>query len=176
MPNKRFYNPIIKDEIEILLESKHKLVFRTYLQPNGGQSGLHYHTNITETFKIIQGSLNIFHNGKERVLKTNDELSIKKFESHKFFNKTNDVVIFEVEINDPKEIMKGLQIIYGLANDRKVYKNGLPKNILYTAIAINKMDAYIPNVPLFVQKVGISILALVGKITGLESRLVSIYC
>ena len=57
MNKHKFSNPIIKDEIEILEDTVQRLVFRTYLQPDGGQTKLHYHTRFTEKFKIIEGEL-----------------------------------------------------------------------------------------------------------------------
>lgn len=174
--NNRFSNPVIKDEIEILFESDEKLIFRTFLKPNGGQSGVHYHTKITEKFTIIEGELNVIVNNIESVLKTNNELVISALDRHQFINKSGKNVIFEVEITPSIQIKNGLQIIYGLAQDGKIYKNGLPTNIFYMAIAIKMMDAYVPDLPLFIQKTGILSLAFIGKITGLEKKIVKKYC
>lgn len=173
--NNTFCNPIIKDKIQIIYESKDKLIFKAYLQPKGGQSGQHFHTEITEKFKIIKGELNLILNKKKKILKPNEQIVIEKFDTHQFFNNSNENVIFEVEITPAKEIRKALQIMYGLAKDGKVYKNGLPKNIFHTAIGIKMMDAYIPNVPVFIQKIGISTLSYIGDKFGLKKKLLSLY-
>ncbi|WP_108869005.1 cupin domain-containing protein [Aquimarina aquimarini] len=174
--NNRFSNPIIKDEIEVLNESKEKLIFKTFLKPNGGQSRLHYHTKITEKFKIIEGELHVILNNDKRILKPNNEVLIKEFDTHQFYNKSDKNVVFEVEITPARHIKKALQIIYGLAKDGKVYKSGMPKNIFYMAIGLNMMDAYIPEAPRIIQKLGISILAAIGRIIGLEKKLMLQYC
>jgi len=173
--NNIFSNPVIKDKIEILYESEEKLIFRTYLQPKGGQSGLHYHTAITEKFKIIEGELNVIINNEKKQLQASEQAIIKKFDTHQFFNNSNEQVIFEVEITPAKEIKKALQIMYGLAKDGKVYKNGLPKNIIYTAIGIYMMDAYVPTIPRFLQKMGIIPLAYLAKSIGIEKKLILKY-
>ncbi|MFL1897436.1 cupin domain-containing protein [Aquimarina sp. 2-A2] len=174
--NKRFSNPIIKDEIEILYESDEKLVFRTCLQADGGQSGLHYHTKINERFKIIDGELTITVNKTKSIIKSNDEATIHPFDVHRFENTSNTAVVFEVTITPPLEIKKALQIFYGLAKDGKVYSNGLPRNILYMAIGLHMMDAYIPNVSRSMQRLGITTLAVMGKAFGLKKKLIQRYC
>lgn len=172
----RFSNPIIKDEIEILHDTKEKLVFRTYLEAGGGQSGIHYHTKITEKFKGIEGELTVMVNGEKKKLKPNSETVIKPYDTHQFLNASGEKVIFEVEITPGLNIINGLKIFYGLAKDGKVYKNGLPKNIFYTAVGLKMLDAYVINVPLRFQKMGISILAAIAKKIGVEQKLMSRYC
>jgi mannose-6-phosphate isomerase-like protein (cupin superfamily) len=172
----KFSNPILKDEIEILFDSKDILVFNTSLQPQSGQTQLHYHTKITETFKVILGNLQVTLDNDIMSLKENEVKEIKPFTNHQFYNATSKTVIFEVTVNQPGQLREGLQIMYGLANDDKVYKNGLPKNLLKMAIGLQKMDAYIPGAPRFIQKMGISILARLGKVVGLEQILLNKYC
>lgn len=174
--NQRFSNPIIKDEIEILYESKEKLIFRTYLDAGGGQARVHYHTKITEKFKVIEGELTVILNNEKRVLSSTTETTIKPYDVHQFFNTSDKRVVFEVEIRPAQNVIKGLKIFYGLAKDEKVCKNGLPKNIFYTAVGLKMLDGYIPNVPLWFQKLGISILAAIAKKIGVEQKLISRYC
>jgi quercetin dioxygenase-like cupin family protein len=172
----KFSNPIIKDEIEILFESNEKLVFRTVVKPSGGQSGVHYHIKITEEFKIISGELTVNLNGQKLTLKPGDHYVIKPFDCHQFLNESKNNVVFEVVVTPSIDVKRGLQIIYGLAAEDKVYKNGLPKNILSAAIAIQMMDAYVPKIPLSIQKIGIGVLVFVGKKTAVKKKLVSRYC
>ncbi|MBU2062523.1 MAG: cupin domain-containing protein [Bacteroidetes bacterium] len=172
----KFSNPVIKDEIEILFESKEKLVFRTVVKPSGGQAGVHYHTKITEEFKIISGELMVNLNGKKLTLKSEDHYVIKPFDRHQFLNESKNDVVFEVMVSPSMDIKRGLQVIYGLATEDKVYKNGLPKNLLSAAIAIQMMDAYVPKIPLSIQKIGIGVLAFLGRKTAVQKKLISRYC
>lgn len=172
----KFSNPIIKDEIEIIFESQEKFIFRTLLRPTGGQSGLHYHTKISEEFKIITGELTVVINNVKRVLKRNEVVLVKPFDTHQFLNESSSDVLFEVTVTPAIEIKNGLQVIYGLADDNKVFKNGLPKNIFYAAIAIHMMDAYVPGLPLLIQKIGIKTFAFIGKKIGITKKLIACYC
>ncbi len=173
---KRFSNPIIKDQIEILEDSEYKLIFRTYLQSGGGQSTFHYHSKLNEKFTIIEGELSVMLNSNEKVLKTNDEQIIKPFTIHKFYNTSDKEVIFDVEVTNAKQMKNALLIMYGLTADGKTNKDGLPNNIFHTAIGLKMMDAFTPEIPLILQKIGITVLATLGKIIGIEKILLQKYC
>ena len=174
--NVTFSNPILNNEIGILSESEESLVFKTTLLPQSGQTQKHYHTKITEVFKVISGELQVFINNKPFLLKENETRQISPFTKHQFYNPTNKTVVFKVTVNTPGKLREGLQIMYGLAEDGKVYKNGLPKNILLMAIALQKMDTYVPNIPRGVQNLGITVLAFLGKTLGLEQKHLRKYC
>ncbi|WP_107037759.1 cupin domain-containing protein [Brumimicrobium mesophilum] len=171
-----FSNPIIKDRLRIIENSKYKLIFRTFLESGGGQNQLHYHSKINETFKIIQGELNIIINNEEKILRTGDEYSILPYTNHMFYNKSDKQVVFDVEIKSPNKMMNALQIMYGLSSDEKTNKEGLPNNIFHTAIGLNLMDAFSPKIPFIVQKTGISFFYNLGKILGIEKQLINKYC
>ncbi|AUC77090.1 cupin domain-containing protein [Olleya sp. Bg11-27] len=171
-----FSNPLIKDRIEILDNSEYKLTFRTFLESGGGQSQLHYHTKINETFKVISGELNIAFNNTEIILRVGNEYSIAPYTNHFFLNKSDKTVIFDVEILNPKKMIYALQIMYGITSDGKTNNEGLPSNILHAAIGLNMMDAFSPKVPLIIQKIVFSTLAIFGKIMGTEKLLIRKYC
>ncbi|MEM6685971.1 MAG: cupin domain-containing protein [Bacteroidota bacterium] len=170
-----FSNPIIKDRVEILEDTDQLLKFRTYLEAGGGQNELHYHASITETFTMIKGELCVKLATSEIVLKAGDVKTIPQFTHHMFYNKSDSEVVFDVEITHPQNMLKALQIMYGLTKDGKVTKKGIPKNISHTAIGIKMMDAFSPKIPHFIQKFGINTLAFLGKISGLEKKLLTKY-
>ncbi|CAL2077897.1 cupin domain-containing protein [Tenacibaculum sp. 190524A02b] len=170
-----FSNSVIKDRIEVIENSKHILRFRTFLEKGGGQNQLHYHTKINETFKVVQGELSVVLNKKESILKAGSSYTIPASTAHMFYNNSNEQVIFDVEILNPQKMIHGLKIMYGLANEGKINKEGLPKNIFYLTIALHMMDTFSPRIPYFIQKSGILILASLGKVLGIEKRLIEKY-
>lgn len=171
-----FSNSIIKDRLKIIENSNYKLIFRTFLESGGGQNQFHYHSKINETFKIIQGELNIVINKEEKTLITGDKYSISPFTNHMFYNRSDKQVIFDVEIKSPKKMINALQIMYGLTNDEKINKEGLPYNIFHTAIGLNLMDAFSTKIPFIIQKIGISFFYSLGKVLGIEKQLINKYC
>jgi len=178
MQNKtiEFSNSIIKNRIEILENTALKLVFRTFLEPNGGQNQLHYHSKLNETFKVVEGELTLFIDKTEKKLACGETYCILHKTNHMFLNTSQKQVIFDVEIINPKKIINALQIIYGLANNGKTTKHGLPKNIFHIAICLNMMDTFSPKVPYVIQKYGFLAIASIGRIFKIEKRLVDRYC
>ena len=174
--NCTFSNPILKDRIKILKETENQLIFRTYLEPTGGQSKLHFHTKIIEKFQVIQGELTVLLDKDENVFRTNESQLIAPLTSHRFYNKSNEEVVFDVEITHPGRMKHALQIMYGLAEDGKTNKAGLPKNLFHLAIGLNMMDAYSPDFSQKLQHFAIKTLADLGKAMGMEKKLMEKYC
>ncbi|SFU55509.1 Mannose-6-phosphate isomerase, cupin superfamily [Pustulibacterium marinum] len=171
-----FSNPILKDRIEVLQHTSEKLIFRTYLEPGGGQTDLHYHTQIEEKFTVIRGTLSLYLGTEETLLTTKQSAIALPFCSHRFFNNSNEVVIFDVEILQPKQTLCALKILYGIAEHGKITRDGLPKNKLHLAIALKMMDAYSPKIPQQLQHTAILLLAGFGKFLGVQKKLVTMYC
>jgi mannose-6-phosphate isomerase-like protein (cupin superfamily) len=174
--NYSFSNPILKDRIEILKDTDNILIFRTFLEPNGGQTGLHYHTKFSEKFRIAKGELSVFLGKEKKVFKANESLIIEQFTSHKFFNTSHEEVIFDVEIINPKKMKYALQIIYGIAKEGKINNLGLPRNVFHLAIGLDMMNAYSPDFPHIMQFIAIKTLSGFGKMVGIEKELLKRYC
>lgn len=171
-----FSNPILKDRIQILKDIQDRLVFRTYLAPNGGQTELHYHTAFTEKFEVIKGMLCVFLDQELKVFNANESQMILPNTAHRFYNNTDEEVIFDVEIINPGKMKYALQIMYGLAKDGKTNKVGLPLNVFHLAIGLSMMNAYSPNFPQVFQYIALSFLARLGKFIGVEKKLMEKYC
>ncbi len=174
--NTRFSNSILRDEIEILEDSENILRFRTYLAPNSGQNKLHFHSKIEEHFSIKKGSLVTYINGQKKVLKEGDQATISPFTNHRFFNTSQQTSIFEVTVLNPEKLKKGLQIMYGLANDGKTNIQGLPRNVLHAAIGLKMLNAFASNIPYLLQVAGITTLVFIGNFFGIEKKLSVKYC
>ncbi|TCI91330.1 cupin domain-containing protein [Tenacibaculum sp. M341] len=174
--NMKFSNPIIKDQIEILESSKHQLLFRTILAANGGQNQLHYHTAIKEIFKVRKGKLTVVVGDSKKVLTEGDEAIINSGVHHMFLNVSEEEAVFDVTVENPKRMIEGLQIMYGLASDGKINSKGLPKNIFHTVIALKMLDAFSPKYPFVIQKSIISLLSFLGTLFGVKKKLLDKYC
>lgn len=174
--NYSFSNPILKDQITILQDTENKLVFKTYLEPNGGQTELHYHTKISERFEVVQGELAVFLDKDKKIFKAGDSQLIEPYTPHRFYNNSLEQVIFDVEIINPKKIKFALQIMYGLAKAGRTNSIGLPKNVFHLAIGLNMMNAYSPDYPRNLQYIAIKVLAGLEKIIGIEKKILDKYC
>lgn len=98
----------------------------------GGGSELHYHDKFVETFKARKGELSVELDGELLVLEEGQEKRIEKLALHRFFNPSANPITFEVKIEPAsRNFEEFLQIMYGLAEDGKTNKQGIPTNLLH---------------------------------------------
>jgi quercetin dioxygenase-like cupin family protein len=109
------------------------------LSPGGGNP-LHYHFDYEETFTAKKGTLTV-KKAKSQSLTLNPEESytVKRNEVHGFANTTQEPITFEVKLSPGQPGFEdSLRIIYGLAHDGLMNKNGAPKD-LATAFILGEM-------------------------------------
>jgi quercetin dioxygenase-like cupin family protein len=152
---RRIYNPIQKDYVTFLKTSaetngEYTLV-EVELAPKGGV-GIHFHKTYSEKFDCIEGVVSV------QLGSTVHQLSAGQFDciegvvsvqlgstvhqlsagqtataqpniNHRFFNTTDKVCKFKVELRPASRgFEQSLQIGYGLARDGEVRSNGFPKD------------------------------------------------
>ncbi len=124
-------NPSIKDKITFIrtAEESHDAIteIEVELAPKGGND-LHYHKSFDEEFTAIEGNLGLEVNGRKITLKPGETAIAKKGEHHRFFNPSDtETILFIVRITPGNTGFENcLRIAYGLANDGKIGKSGLP--------------------------------------------------
>ena len=127
----------------------------------------HFHPKALETFTVLQGVLNMHHNGGEFTLKPDDgTVIVKPNDIHCFWNDSNNKVTFRSKITPVGNIEKGIRATYLLGSAGKMNKNNLPKNIFELAFLGQLVDSYVTNVPVFVQKAFLAIIASIGDLLG----------
>jgi hypothetical protein len=67
-----------------------------------------------------------------------------------------------------------LRVIYGLAADGKVLKNGVPRNPLHTALLLEWGETRLPGAFAVLER-GLRLLALVARLAGVDRRLMARY-
>jgi quercetin dioxygenase-like cupin family protein len=131
-------NPVFGDTCTFIKTSKETNGQYSHLEATlapGGKNPLHKHRSYSETFTCLEGDLSLTVEDKEVTLHPGDTFTIPKGTAHRFLNRTNKVVKFQVVFtpgNTGAENM--LRIIYGLACDGKANKEGVPKSISSIAL------------------------------------------
>src|SRR4030095_4896978 len=155
MKKRIFENPLMKDRI-MLVESSNEsggahTLIEMELQP-GGANRLHYDKFITERFTAIRGELWV-EVGRNRIrLQPGESITAPADFVHRFYNPGSRSVIFRIKLTPGHEMFeKSLVIVYGLAADGRVHKNGIPKNLDHLALLMSMTDTAIPGLFSFVQ-------------------------
>ncbi len=155
MKKRIFENPLMKDRI-MLVESSNEsggahTLIEMELQPGSGNH-LHYHKYITERLTAIRGELWV-EIGRNRIrLQPGESITAPADVVHRFYNPGSRSVIFRIKLTPGHEMFeKSLVIVYGLAADGRVHKNGIPKNLDHLALLMSMTDTGIPGILSFIQ-------------------------
>jgi quercetin dioxygenase-like cupin family protein len=172
-------NPLIKDQVTFLTtleESGGQYEFVEVRLAGGGGNGLHFHTTYDEEFTAVEGDLHIECDGEEIILHPGKKAIAPKGSVHKFYNPSKEPIIFYVKIIPARSFEKTLRIAYGLANDKKVSAQGIPRNPLELAVLFYAGESYLPGMPLVIQRSLFGLLYYFAKFLGTEKRLLKKYC
>jgi quercetin dioxygenase-like cupin family protein len=171
---RRITNPVVGDVL-IVVESgeetdNERLVVEIQLAPHGGNA-MHVHRRQTESFRVLDGELQVSIRGKRRTLAVGEEASVPPGTPHRFFSHSSQPTTFRVTVLEPGRLEDGLRILYGLAHDGKVTKRGIPKDPLVVALGSQWSDMYLAAIPIWLQKAIFKPLAALARGRGYETRL-----
>ena len=175
MLSKTVTNPLAKDKVTFLLSGEdtngaYELV-EVELAPGGGV-GLHYHTSFVEEFEPVSGTLGVEVNGKHLNVLPGQTAVAPVNSLHRFYNPSEtETIFFRTYIRPARNFEKTIRIAYGLVNDQKVNRNGIPKNIWHMAVLFHYGETYMPGIPLVLQKGIFGFLAKVAFKLGKHKEL-----
>ncbi|MBZ0286753.1 MAG: cupin domain-containing protein, partial [Anaerolineae bacterium] len=146
---RRFYNPIQRDAATFLKTASETngdyTLVEVELAPHGGND-LHYHTDFTEEFEVLEGQLNVHCGAKELVLKPGEKALVERFVNHRFYSTSDEPARFLVTLRPGHAgFEKTIQIAYGLASDGKTTPDGTPKGPLTLGLIFQLSGTRLPG-------------------------------
>jgi quercetin dioxygenase-like cupin family protein len=97
----------------------------------------HYHTLFSETFEVINGTLEVGLNKQVSWLKKGDTVTIKPNEKHYFHNVSKDDCLIKVTVSPGnRNFENALLISKGLAKDGLATASGTPKKLADLALFV----------------------------------------
>lgn len=98
----------------------------------------HYHTLFSETFEMLEGTLEVGLNDQVHQLKKGDTVTIKPNEKHYFHNVSSDECLIRVTVSPGnKNFENALLISKGLAKDGLASASGTPKKLADLALFVH---------------------------------------
>jgi quercetin dioxygenase-like cupin family protein len=137
------------------------------VRPDGAVAAAHVHPYQTETFEILEGEVT-FRAGKETIVaKAGDTLRVDPGTPHKFWNAGETDARFRTEIRPALQFESLIETMFGLANDGKTNRKGMPNPLRLAVIANAHFDVVrLPFPPAWLQKVGLAMGAPLGRMLG----------
>ncbi len=129
---------------------------------------LHIHWQCSERFEVVSGQLGVILDGERRALGVGEEIFIPPGTPHTFWNAGADELRFITDVRPPGQLQTYWETVFGLAEDGKVGKNGLP-NPLQLAVVAPLADSYDPRLPLPLMKLLIGVLGGIGRLLGYKA-------
>ena len=123
---------------------------------------IHKHPKQEETFKVIQGKLEVYHTDKWVTLSEGESLEIPKNTPHTFRSRDTEDCIFEYVVTPKGGFSEMLQSLESLSKTEKIKSTSDLKSLIYLSMAFQKHKNNYVSVepPPFV----ISTLAGIGKV------------
>jgi quercetin dioxygenase-like cupin family protein len=171
---RRIYNPVQRDAATFLETSEETGGARTLVELEvapGGKVTSHYHLTYSERFKVIEGRLTVEIDGVRHELGPGDEGVAAPGTLHAWSNPAAERSVAHVELRPGSPgFEKALRVVYGLAADGLVSKNGVPRNPLHAALVLEMGELRLPGAYAALQRV-LGLLAGVARRRGIDREL-----
>jgi quercetin dioxygenase-like cupin family protein len=143
------------------------VLIEVVVEPNGAVAAAHVHPYQTETFEILEGEVT-FKAGKETIVaKAGETVRVDPGTQHKFWNAGETDARFRTEIRPALHFESLIETMFGLANDGKTNRKGMPNPVRLAVIANAHFDVVrLPFPPAWMQKVGLAMGAPLGRLLG----------
>jgi quercetin dioxygenase-like cupin family protein len=116
--------------------TNNKSIIEFNINPNE-KTPWHYHTHFSETFEVLEGTLEVGQSGHVHQLQQGDIVTIKPCEKHYFHNTSKTECLLKVTVNPGNlNFENSLLILKGLAKDGLASTSGIPKRLSDLALFV----------------------------------------
>lgn len=172
--NKTVKNPAIGHEITFLKTAAQtngqllQIEYRVNQPETKPTIPLHIHLECSERFEVVSGQLGVIYDEKRLLLRVGEEIFIPPRVPHTFWNAGDGELRFITDVRPPGSLQTYWETIFGLAEDGKVNRNGLP-NPLQLAVVAPLADSYFAGVPIWLTNLFITIAGGLGRLLGYKA-------
>ncbi len=172
--NQTIVNPYNGERVTFLITSQETngefLKAKVELPASALGPPLVFHLAFTETFEVLEGQLDVSIGGKQhhRVLTAGEKTLVPLNTLHRFWNSSNAPSVFTIEVRPASRFEELMRTLFGLGNDGKVNKAGIPTNIWEFVLFTELSESYIKGPPVFLQKVIFGLLARIARLKGYD--------
>jgi mannose-6-phosphate isomerase-like protein (cupin superfamily) len=171
---RRIVNPVQHDAVTFLATSAQTAGERTLARLEvapGGKVTSHYHRSYSERFRILAGRLGVELDDRRLALEPGHDVTVPTGARHAWVNPGPDPAVAEVELRPGQPGWERMiRTVYGLAADGRVTRNGIPRNPLHLALALEWADMRLPGLAGRLQP-ALSALARVARRAGVDRAL-----
>ncbi len=178
-PPRRIVNPHQRDAATFLETSAEtggeRSVGELEIGP-GGRVTPHSHLDYSEHFRVLAGRMTLELDGARRELGPGDEALVAPGRLHAWSNPTSERALARIELRPGQPGFElALRVAYGLAADGRVLADGMPRNVLHTALLLAWGKGRLPGTAYRLLEPLLALLTRLARVTGVERDLVARY-
>lgn len=171
----RIYNPITHEQFTILQTTKEtngeRLVFECRVTPGGARLAPHVHDTQEERFEVISGTLGVMLGGERSELGPGQKVVLPARIKHQWWVAGDEPVHFRVEVLPARNLEAVLEALAGMAEAGKLNQRAMPRNPFRLAQLGKFSETYLPGIPIWMQKIGLSMGSAMGRVLGYDPTL-----
>jgi len=148
-----------------------RLEWEHTLQPGAHVPRDHVHPQQEERFEVISGVARVRAGKEWRELAAGESIIVPPGTPHGLYNSAGEETHVKAQLLPARNSELFFETTYGLARDGKVDREGVP-NLLRLAVILRDLgeEHYMPGVPVALQKLGLTLLAPLGRLLGYRAR------
>jgi mannose-6-phosphate isomerase-like protein (cupin superfamily) len=168
------YNPVTHERFTFISTSRDSegrtSIFDCEVAPGGVALPPHVHTNQEERFWVLSGTLGVMLDGRKYTLYPGQTIVLPAGLKHQWWNAGEFDVRFRVEVSPSRNFETIVEAAAGMAQAGKLNNRGMPKNPFLMAILARKAECYMPVVPIWMQKVMLTMGSTLGTALGYNAE------
>jgi quercetin dioxygenase-like cupin family protein len=144
-----------------------RLVVDLYVQPDGAVMGEHIHPGMEERFTVLRGRVGFRIGGRVAIAEPGVELFTPPGTPHDWWNAGREEALVRVEMRPAARFEAMIRNAFGLAQDGKVNKRGMP-NLLQLAVFAREFPDVMQftRPPRIVQEILFGLLTPLARLLG----------
>jgi mannose-6-phosphate isomerase-like protein (cupin superfamily) len=146
------YNPVTGERLTILQTT----------EQTGGHSLL---------FEIVSGTVAVIIGDDKVTLRPGDRAVLPPKVKHQWWNAGEEEAVFRVQAVPARNLEQMLEAICGLAQAGKLNRKAMPRNPFYLVNIGRLSESYMPGLPIWFQKIGLSMGSITGRLLGVDPTL-----
>lgn len=142
----------------------------TRIRPGGAVSVEHYHPTITERFEVLEGELSVRLDGREKVLRAGESVTVERGQRHRYWNASDADTVFRFEGWPAARFEAMVLTLFALAAEGRTNAAGVPGPLQMAVILDEFSDVMrLAKPPEWVQRLVIPVLARIGRARGMRA-------
>ena len=139
------------------------------VRPGGAVSVEHVHPEISERFEVVEGTLTMRVDGRERRLAAGESVTIEPGQVHHYRNADDEDCVFRCEVWPAARFEAMILTLFGLAGEGRTNAEGVP-SVLQMAVILHEFDdtMRVAGPPRWLQRLLLPPLAALGRARGLR--------